>query len=53
VSLFDHLVGAGERRPRHLEAERLGDPEVQEQLDLGRLPLEAIVGRRYCERTER
>jgi hypothetical protein len=27
VSLFDHLVGAGERRCRHVQAERLGGLE--------------------------
>jgi hypothetical protein len=33
--LFDHFVGAGEERQR--EAERLGDPEVDDQLDCGGL----------------
>src|SRR5262245_66415993 len=33
---FDHLVGAGKQRGRHLEAERLGCFEVDYQLVLGR-----------------
>src|SRR6516225_4337389 len=34
--LFDHLVGAGEQRLRHREAERLCGLEVDRQLVLGR-----------------
>src|SRR5678816_2241503 len=32
---FDHLVGAGEQRWRHVEAERLGRLEVDHELVLG------------------
>src|SRR6185312_3955021 len=34
---FDHLVGAGEQRWRHVEAERLSSLEVDDQLELGGL----------------
>jgi hypothetical protein len=36
ASLFDHLVGAGEQRRRHLKAERLRSLQVDHQLVLGR-----------------
>ena len=34
--LFDYLVGAGEQRRRHLEAERLGSLEIDHDLEMGR-----------------
>ncbi len=34
---FDHLVGAGEDRLRHGQAERLGGLEIDDQLEFGRL----------------
>jgi hypothetical protein len=36
-SLFDHLVGAGEQRWRHREAERLRSLEIDHQFVLGRV----------------
>jgi hypothetical protein len=33
--LFDHLVGANEKRLRHGQAERLGGLEIDHQLELG------------------
>jgi len=34
---FDHLVGAGEKRWRHVETERSGGPEVDDELEPRRL----------------
>ena len=35
--LFDHLVGTDEERLRDCESKRFGGPEVDHQLELGRL----------------
>jgi len=37
VSLFDHLIGAGEHRSRNAEAERFGGLENDDEIELGRL----------------
>ena len=45
--LFDHFVGAREQRDRHVQSERLGGLEVDEQLELvGELHRE--IGRRFA-----
>jgi hypothetical protein len=41
---FDNLVGAGEDRLRHGKAERLGGPEIDDQLEFGRLRDRQISG---------
>jgi len=35
--LVDHLVGEGKQFGRHINTERLGDVEIDYQLELGRL----------------
>jgi hypothetical protein len=41
---FDHLVGAGEQRWRHVEAESLGGLEIDHQFEFGR-QLDRQIGR--------
>ena len=36
-SSFDHLIGAAEQWDRKGETERLGDPKVDDELELGEL----------------
>src|SRR5947209_20397619 len=35
--LFDHLVGAGKQHGRHIEAERLGRDQIDDEFELARL----------------
>jgi hypothetical protein len=44
--LFDHLVGAGNQRRRHVEAERLRHDQVNDEVELGRLLDRKIGGLR-------
>ena len=37
IDLFDHLVGAGEQRRWHVEAERSGGRQIDDQFELARL----------------
>ena len=44
IFLLDHLVGAGEQRRRHVDAERLGGRQIDDELELGRLHHRQIGG---------
>ena len=48
-SLLDHLVGASDNRRRKFKAERLGRPEINDQLKLRRLLDRQISGPRPLE----
>ena len=41
---FDHLVGAREQRGGHVEAERLGGREINDEIEFGRLLNRDIAG---------
>jgi hypothetical protein len=43
VRLFDHLVGAGEQRRRHVQANRLRHDQVNDEVELSR-PLARKIG---------
>src|SRR5262249_27515292 len=47
--LFDHLVGAGEKRFRNGQSERLGSLEVYDQLEFGRQLNRQVRGIRTLE----
>ena len=47
ASLFDHLVGAGEQRRRHVQAERPRGLEIDYQFELGWL-LNSVDRRAWC-----
>ena len=49
VSLFDHLVGAGEEHRRHIEAEGLSGPQIDHKLECGRLHDRQVGGPFPCE----
>jgi len=42
--LFDHLVGAGEQHGRHVEPERAGGRQIDDEIELGRLYHRQIGG---------
>jgi hypothetical protein len=44
TSLFDYLVGAGEQHGRHLDAERTGGRQIDDEFKLGRLHDRRIGG---------
>ena len=48
-SLFNQLVGAGEKRVRHLEAQRFGGREIDDELELGWLLDREIAGLRTTQ----
>jgi hypothetical protein len=49
TALFDHLVGAGEQRRRHIDVECLRSPQINDQLEL-RGPLDGQVAGPLADR---
>jgi hypothetical protein len=50
---LDHLVGAGEQRRRHFQAERPGRLQVYDKLEFGRLQDRQVGGLRALEELTR
>ena len=48
--LFDHLVGAGEHGRRHIEVERLGGDQIDDEIEFGGL-FDREVGRLRAAKT--
>src|SRR5262245_42062395 len=49
IYLFDHLVGAGEQHRRHLNAERLGGRQIDDEIEFGWLLDRDISGLRSAQ----
>jgi hypothetical protein len=49
ASLFNYLVGAGEQRRRHFQANRLRHDQVNDEVELGRLLDRKIGGLRPAQ----
>src|ERR1700737_4463682 len=49
TSLFDNLVGAGEQLRRHVDAERLGSSEIDDEIEFGWLLDRNVTGLRPAQ----